>query len=255
MKTLTAQFSDVLKLDDKKVSALIDNSTKELTDFSRLIEYNFGKSSFYKQMVGDITEDNNAIENNGEKDSDSGVTVLGEDTTQFSTDSRQSLTDGIQDISNALTGDFSINQIMQMILETIFRAFPGSRVMLCLKDGKTSSIRGRFGYGEDINNIIDQFVIPLTYQNDVFHVAFKNNVDIRIDDTGDENIKEKIPGWYHENVGARSFTIFPIVIKNSPIALIYIDSAGDKPITINDEQLGLLKTLRNQAVLAIKSMS
>lgn len=255
MKTLTEQFSDALKLDDKKVSALIDNSTRELTDFSRLIEYNFGKSSFYKQMVGDIVEETDTDNSSSESAAQSGVTVLDEDTTQFSTDSKQSLTDGIQDISNALTGDFSINQIMQMILETIFRAFPGSRVMLCLKDGKTSSIRGRFGYGDDVNDIIDQFVIPLTYQNDVFHVAFKNNVDIRIDDTLDAKISNKIPDWYHDNVGARSFTIFPIVIKNSPIALIYIDSAGDKPITINDEQLGLLKTLRNQAILAIKSMS
>ncbi len=127
--------------------------------------------------------------------------------------------------------------------------------MLCLKDGKTGSIRGRFGYGENINDIVDLFTIPLAYQHDVFHVAFKNNVDIRIDDTQDPNIKDKIPDWYHEHVAASSFTIFPILIKNSPIALIYLDSAGGKPINISDEQLGLLKTLRNQAILAIKSMS
>ena len=127
--------------------------------------------------------------------------------------------------------------------------------MLCLKDGKTASIRGRFGYGDNVNDIIDQFAIPLAYQNDVFHVAFKNNVDIRIDDTEDPKIRDKIPDWYHDHVAARSFTIFPILIKNSPIALIYLDSAGDKPISISDEQLGLLKTLRNQAILAIKSMS
>ena len=90
---------------------------------------------------------------------------------------------------------------------------------------------------------------------DVFHIAFKNNVDVHIEDTQDPKIKPKIPDWYHDNIGARSFTIFPIVIKHSPIALIYIDNGKHKPISISDTQLGLLKTLRNQAILAIKTNS
>ena len=92
-------------------------------------------------------------------------------------------------------------------------------------------------------------------QPDVFHVAFKNNVDIHIEDTRDEKIFGKIPDWYHRNIGAASFTIFPIIIKNAPIALIYIDSSGSESIKISDNQLGLLKTLRNQAILAIKNLS
>ena len=88
----------------------------------------------------------------------------------------------------------------------------------------------------------------------MFQVAFKNNVDIRIEDTRDEKIHDKIPAWYHQNIAARSFTIFPIVIKQKPIALIYIDSASAESINISDSQLSLLKTLRNQAILAIKTL-
>ena len=85
--------------------------------------------------------------------------------------------------------------------------------------------------------------------------SFKNNVDIRIEDTQDKNICTKIPDWYHQNIGARCFTIFPILIKDSPIALIYIDHVGNNSIMITDDQLSLLKTLRNQAILAFKSSS
>ena len=37
--------------------------------------------------------------------------------------------------------------------------------------------------------------------------------------------------------------------------MIYIDSNQSAPIQLSDNQLGLLKTLRNQAVLAIKNLS
>ena len=148
-----------------------------------------------------------------------------------------------------------VARIMQMIMETIYRSLEGCRVALCLKDAKKGAITARFGYGKDTEVITSHFSIPLAYHADVFHIAFKNNVDIHIEDTKDIKIKAKIPDWYHDNIGARSFTIFPIVIKHSPIALIYIDNGNNKPIPISDTQLGLLKTLRNQAILAIKSNS
>ena len=101
--------------------------------------------------------------------------------------------------------------------------------------------------------MLEKFSIPLQSQSDVFHVAFRNNVDIHIENTRDKKIHDRIPDWYHENIAARSFTLFPIIIKNAPIALIYIDSAANESIHISDNQLSLLKTLRNQAILAIKS--
>ncbi len=112
----------------------------------------------------------------------------------------------------------------------------------------------KFGYGDGIDETISNFSIPMKYEADVFHVAFKNNVDIKIEDTDDEKIREKIPAWFHNKIAAKSFIIFPILIKHSPIALIYIDGANKKPIQISDNQLSLLKTLRNQAILAIKNL-
>lgn len=58
----------------------------------------------------------------------------------------------------------------------------------------------------------------------------------------------------HQNIAARSFTIFPIIIKQAPIALIYIDSASAATINISDNQLSLLKIWRIPAILAIKTL-
>ena len=254
IKKLTKQFSAALKIDEKKVSQLIASSHKELVKFSQFIQFDLTHSKFFNQTSSEDTLQSEAATVQQSHTVD-GLEILEENTDERQRTIEKCLSDGIQDITNTLTGDCTINQVMQMIMETIYRALDGSRVVLCLKDAKTASIRARFGYGDDIEPIIQNFSVPLAYHPDVFHIAFKNNVDIRIDDTQDPKIRAKIPDWYYNNINARSFTIFPIVVKHSPIALIYIDNGKDKPITISDNQLGLLKTLRNQAILAIKSNS
>lgn len=253
IETLTNQFSKALKIDKDKVKSLVEAGHTELVKFSKLIQFDLAKSKFFEQTVAEHPAEPATPADQGH--SVDGVEILEEDLDERQKTSEKALSDGIQDITNTLTGDCTINQVMQMIMETIYRSLEGCRVVLCLKDAKKGAITARFGYGEDVETITSNFFIPLLYHPDVFHIAFKNNVDIHIEDTQDPKIKAKIPDWYHENIGARSFTIFPIVIKHSPIALIYIDNGKDKPISISDNQLGLLKTLRNQAILAIKSNS
>lgn len=257
LKTLTKQFSKALNIDKDKVESLVESGHSELVKFSKLIQFDLTKSKFFDQTLAEHTPESPTTPD--QSHSVDGVEILEEDLDE-DLDKRQktsekALSDGIQDITNTLTGDCTINQIMQMIMETIYRSLEGCRVVLCLKDAKKGAITARFGYGEDTDVIISHFSIPLIYHPDVFHIAFKNNVDIHIEDTRDPKIEAKIPDWYHDNIAARSFTIFPIVIKHSPIALIYIDNGKNKPISISDTQLGLLKTLRNQAILAIKSNS
>jgi hypothetical protein len=258
IKKLSTQFASVLDLNEEQVSDLLENCHKELTQYSRLIQFDLDKSPYYQQISSsgheepELPADATREQEFGATDS---VEILVDQAEPEASTIEKALTDGIQDITNTLTGEYSINQIMQMILETIYRALNGARVVLCLKDNKTASIRARFGYGEDIENVIDHFSVPLTGESDVFHVAFKNNVDIRIENTQDAKIRSKIPDWYHQHIAARSFTLFPIIIKGAPIALIYIDSANAQSINISDDQLSLLKTLRNQAILAIKNLS
>ena len=257
IKALTSSYSKSLKLDHDQIESIVSTCQKELSEFARLIQFKLTDSPFYKKMASedDETHPTDAEKTHQQEFNAAGsVEILEEDTETINRTTEKALTDGIQDITNTLTGDYTINQVCQMILETIYRAFSGSRVLLCLKEKSGKHMSARFGYGENIDDVIEKFTIPLAYQPDVFHIAFKNDQDIRIDNTQEDNIKKRIPDWYHQHIAARSFAIFPISINHSPVALIYIDSASGKAISITDTQLGLLKTLRNQAVLAIKSL-
>ncbi|MEI7612820.1 MAG: HDOD domain-containing protein [Betaproteobacteria bacterium] len=162
---------------------------------------------------------------------------------------------GIQDISNTLVEDFKLNDLLRIILETMYRAKGFKRVILCVRDGATNSMLGRFGFGQDALEIARRFNFPLAFTPDIFHAGLSKGVDILISDTNDPKIAARIPEWFRKGVNSGTFVIFPLCIKTKAVAMIYADSelAGD--IVISEKELSLLRTLRNQALLAIKQSS
>jgi hypothetical protein len=87
---------------------------------------------------------------------------------------------------------------------------------------------------------------------DVFHGALKNAVDVYIANTHDKKIQGDIPDWYKEISKAGSFLLFPLVVNKHPVGLIYADHARSDGLDIDMKKLNLLKSLRNQIVLAVR---
>ena len=87
---------------------------------------------------------------------------------------------------------------------------------------------------------------------DIFHAALANGVDILISDTNDPKISARIPEWFRKAVAAETFVVFPLCIKGNAVAMIYADRALAGEIVISEKELSLLRTLRNQAVMAFR---
>jgi hypothetical protein len=167
-------------------------------------------------------------------------------------DAQGVLAAGIQDISNSLVEDFSLNDILYITIETMYRAMGFQRVLLCLKDVKAGQMVGRFGFGTDTNEIAPRFRFPLGSATDVFQLAMAKAVDIIITDIDDPKIAGRVPAWYRQLTSAKTFVLLPLNVKGNPVALIYCDKARGGSIVIPERELALLKTLRNQALLALK---
>ncbi|MHB1214031.1 MAG: HDOD domain-containing protein [Thiobacillus sp.] len=163
------------------------------------------------------------------------------------------LTSGLQDVGNSLIDDsVSVNDVLRMILEAMYTGMGFAHVVLCIKDGRHNTMCGKFGFGDGVQSLIKAFDFSLAAQPDVFLVALQNNADILISDIDDPKIATRIPAWYRQHVPARTFVLFPIIVKGKPIGLIYADRPHPDDITIPEKELSLLKSLRNQAVLAIR---
>jgi HD-like signal output (HDOD) protein len=250
IKTLASRFGDSIPVPEKQLPLALERALDEITQFASTMLMNLQQSQFGKQVLlwaGRTAKTGTSAEADALADTES--VTLAHATPH---NAQAILTAGIQDISNSLVDSCSLNDILRMILETIYRSMGFQRVVLCIKDGKQNAMLGRFGFGLDINQIAKNFKFPLSYTPDVFHAALSKGVDILISDINDPKIKERIPEWYRKSITAQTFVLLPLNIKNVPVALIYADKEQAGDIVIPENELSLLRTLRNQAVLAIK---
>jgi len=164
------------------------------------------------------------------------------------------LTDGLQEVTSMLLEEQpNLSQIFNIVIETIYRAFTYDHVILALQDRTRKEYCAKMGFGGDIDNLIGKFHFPMAFSTNVFHAAIKNNADLYIEDASEKKIRSNIPDWYKKILCAGSFFIFPLVVNKVQLGLIYADHAKPNGVRLSSKQLNLVKALRNQIILAIKS--
>lgn len=162
------------------------------------------------------------------------------------------LASGIQDITNTLVGEYRLNDLLRMILETMIRGMDFGHAVLCLRDAKRNAMVARFGLGESVDDHVRSLRFPMAGAPNVFQLALQKNLDIFIQDTADEKLAAHIPDWYRKGINAPAFLLLPITIDRKPVGLLYADYAKACAGQLDQKAMSMLKTLRNQAVLAIK---
>lgn len=171
-----------------------------------------------------------------------------------SPDAELIMTEGLQEVTAMMLDERgTLGQISNVVLETIYRAMAFQHVLLCLHDVKQQRYIARLGFGEDIENFMDGFHFPVHYSATVFHAALKNGVDLYIEESRHANIRESIPQWYWRISSAGSFILLPMSVGRRGIGLIYADHPRARGMTLSVKQLNLMKALRNQILLAVRS--
>jgi len=272
---LTARYGDSLQVTEKQLVSLMEKSMRDITQFAAAVNVNLKHSAFAKRAskwAGMATPPGAGPEAESARPQHEEIDALdasvlqehpkileaqpddaGIQAPRTSASMQAILTSGLQDVSNSLIDDaISINDILRMILEAMYSGMGFAHVVLCIKDGRHNTMCGKFGFGDEVQTLIKAFDFSLAGQPDVFLVALQNNADILITDIDDPKIVARIPAWYRKNVSARTFVVFPISVKGKPVGLIYADQPVPGAIAIPEKELSLLKSLRNQAVLAIR---
>lgn len=273
LRKLSARFGDSVPLSEQELQQTMEKSFEAVAQFASIIHLNLQLTSFGRQIKAwggsrvnlaqteDTLAGGDSLSGTVLSDSvpagaagslgQAGDTAAGDQVGA----AEAILTAGIQDISNTLVEDFKLNDVLRIILETMYRAKGFKRVILCIRDAKNNAMLGRFGFGPDAPDVAKRFNFPLSFTPDIFHAALSKGVDILISDTNDPKIATRIPDWFRKGVAAETFLLFPLCIKGKPMALIYADRDHAGEIVISEKELSLLRTLRNQAVLAIKQSS
>jgi HD-like signal output (HDOD) protein/GAF domain-containing protein len=269
---LTARFGDSVPVTVEQLAGLMEKSMLDIAQFALVVNVNLKHSDFARQASkwagmaaapGAPSAQDEALDARTALDAsvlhehapilDAEPGEAGDMSQRTPAEIQSILASGLQDVSNSLIDDtISINDILRMILEAMYTGMGFAHVLLCIKDGRHNTMCGKFGFGDGVQDQVKAFDFSLNGQPDVFLVALQNNADILITDIDDPKIAARIPAWYRQHVPARTFVLFPIIVKGKPIGLIYADRPQPGDITIPEKELSLLKSLRNQAVLAIR---
>jgi hypothetical protein len=166
------------------------------------------------------------------------------------------LEEGISRVTSSLAGDsFKLNEVLRAILQTMHEALGFRCVVFGLRDPKSGMITGRFGLGAPASALSAQFRVDVNPNGpvDLLTVACKKAADTLISDASADNVRSRLPAWLQREADARSFVLLPMTMKSAPFALIYADCATPGGIVLGERELSLLRTLRNQAVMAFKT--
>ena len=120
---------------------------------------------------------------------------------------------------------------------------------------------GRLGLGEGADALKAAFHISLNVQPgqqpDLFAAVCHRNVDTLIADASVAAVVRLLPGWFQTHVKAPTFLVLPLWMKrpNQPdvvLGMIYVDQADAGSLVLDERTLSLLRTLRNQVIMAFK---
>jgi serine/threonine protein kinase len=265
LKKIRARYAGVVDAPENKLSRALEKGLHDLSLRSQVLGIDTSKSPALKKLRVWLSHDagTNKVAKTGTSKADplNGMTTIDlsvdaktlvNEVVEEKLNPAEILTNGIQDVTNTLVGEYNLNDVLQMVLETIYRGLGFKHVLIFSRDQKQNMMVARFGFGERVADILPNFKFPLTFSPDVFHLALQKGLDVVIEDVGAPNIADKIPAWYTNNIDAKYFLVLPIVVNKIAVGLIYADRQEAKRFQISTQELSMMRTLRNQAVLAIK---
>jgi HD-like signal output (HDOD) protein len=269
LRLLSKKYERVIPISENKIEEMVETANNKAKDFSFVL----GISPAQRQMLQKLNF-KGGDENKAESASSSSPKAAASqppldlrrfhfDTTATRSSNEPALTpdqqlimmNGIRDVTHALLEEsYSLDDVLTMVVETIFRGLEFPRVLICIKNAKTNTMEGRHGLGPYIDEVIRKFRFPISKGDDIFNMSLAQHDDIFIPDINAPGVSAGIPGWYRGILKASLFILLPIVINNISIGLIYVDMKGtDKGVTA--EKLNYLKMLRDQIVLAVRQKS
>ncbi|WP_395403431.1 HDOD domain-containing protein [Pseudoduganella sp. UC29_106] len=165
---------------------------------------------------------------------------------------RELLLSGVQEVTQMrATGRSKVNELIQAVLETLYRSMGFRFATVALKDVKSGQFRARIAFGEQHVQRATRFAFPLQGK-DLFHLAMENDADLMIADASVPKIRDLLPEWHLKLLpDARSFIVLPLVVQGVQLGLFYADRSQPAPEGVPPDETSLIRALKGQVLAAL----
>ncbi|MFS2136566.1 HDOD domain-containing protein [Duganella sp. Dugasp56] len=166
---------------------------------------------------------------------------------------RDLLLAGVQEVTQMRAGGHGkVNDIIQAVLETLYRGMGFRFAAVCLKDVRSGQYRARVAFGERHAELQAGFVFPVSSDGSLFHLAMENNADLMIADASAPKIRALLPEWHRKLLpDARSFIVLPLVVNGVQLGLFYADRALPAAEGVPPDETSLIRALKGQVLVAL----
>ena len=248
IRQLLDKYGNSIDLTPKQLNSYISKAVDNVHDYAGIFNLKVKDSQFMKNMEAWVTnKPGGTVTTEKPHTAEEKIVASSSETGKRNVD----LLNSVQEISDSIIEGASLNDAMIMVIETLYSGFDFTHVMFCMINRKNASVDARFGFGQDIDELLKSFSVPIRREVDIFNLALTKQEDYVVDNINDPEIADIIPDWYREQMHANSLVIYPIVINKVPMGFIYGDNLTATQLS-KHEQISIIKTLRNQIVFAIK---
>ena len=157
---------------------------------------------------------------------------------------------GLADASDSLARGADLNGVIRAVLEAIYSGLGFARTALAMRDPATGTFRTRASFG----NPRPTFAFPAAGASHLFLAALAHATDLHIADVSTEKVRTALPPWFARDFAiAKSFLLLPLSVGGRAVGFFYADRPVVDPRGLSPEELNLVRSLRNQVVLAMRT--
>ena len=261
LERLATRFKDCLKLDTKVLKEKVANAIEETRDYASVLSVDLESADFFSQVTQHFGGDPQASEeahgstSTASKDIDKRSAEVdgSEDLESIAppTDRKAFFVETITELTTAMLNNASANEILAMVVKSIYLGLSMSHVMLLIRDPKRHMMQARSGHGTDIEKLLPQFGFKIGPHQDIFNRSLRKGKEFIVLDVDHDQYRDLIPIWCRDLTNPSSILLFPIMANKNCIGLVYADQC-DSYARISAEEFKLLVTLVQQASLAIQ---
>jgi len=261
---LARRYKNHIRLTPKQLAGTIDASLDKVKKQADLLEFDIERSHFFQSLTvaaqelqlepagdppaGDLNPDFLKVFVGDGSNPDVAEQRSG---SAHQTDPVEVILSGIQDMSAAMVGEFEVNDIALMALESMYRGLSFHRVIFFTRSKDGKQLEARFGFGYGTERIVNQLCINTTGNADIFNIALAKGKDLIIEDTDQQQVKELIPEWFRQKIDVPAFIFLPVIYGSTCLGAFYADRETVGP-PLQAGQYKFVTMLRNQLILAIK---
>ena len=257
LERLSNRFKDCIKLDKKALKEKVESAIEETREYANVLSVDLESADFFRNVTQHFSPaepNDETVEASPASTNETGKQTANTDTLESvapPSDRKAFLVETISELTQAMLNNASANDVLSMVVKSIYRGLGMSRVLLMIRDPKRHMMQARSGHGKDIDLLIPNFGFKIGPNQDLFNQALRKGKEFIVLDVDNEQYKNLVPAWCRDLAKPCSILLFPIMANNNCIGLIYADQQ-DSRAKINAEEFKLLVTLVQQASIAIQ---